>query len=180
MKKYIYATIILIALGLTASYVHFRINKKTTAEVFGLIGQKLPYFSFKDINNNTITSDQLKGKPVVINLWFTTCKPCIAEIPLLNSVKKENKDDVVFLAMALDDANTINKFLSKRAFDFIIIPSATEYSEKLTSSYPTTLFIDKKGIIRDITMGAPLPGKGLEEANRDFINSFKQSIKKII
>src|SRR6185437_10738112 len=62
-----------------------------------IVGAPLPDFSFKDINGNAISLQKLKGKPIVINFWFTACVPCIEEMPALNELKDKFKNsDVVF------------------------------------------------------------------------------------
>jgi thiol-disulfide isomerase/thioredoxin len=180
MKKLIYITLVIAVVGVAASYIHFRINTKTTTEVFGLINKELPAFNLADVNGNSVSLGHLKGKPVVINLWFTTCRPCLQEIPLLNRIKAETQEDVVFLAMALDEPTVINRFLLKKPYNFTIIPSATAYIESITSSFPTTLFVDRGGVVRDVKMGIPLTDKPLDVANTEFINSFHASIKKIL
>ena len=42
-----------------------------------LIGKKVPEFKFTDLNGNEISTENTKGKVVVLNFWFTGCKPCI-------------------------------------------------------------------------------------------------------
>ena len=64
---------------------------------------------FKNISDNTNTPDYIKVKVVVINLWFTSCAPCIEEMPELNKLVKEyeNNDAVLFLALALDEIDDL-------------------------------------------------------------------------
>lgn len=113
------------------------------------IGQNLPEFNLKDINGNPVNSKNLLGKPVVVNLWFTTCGPCIEEMPDLNKLRKEYKDsDVIFIAITFDTKISVLNFLKKRNFDFTIIPGAKSYCDYITQLYPVTFFVDRKGIIR--------------------------------
>lgn len=159
----------------------FGVNKykaKENTKAFGLVGQSLPPFLLEDLNGNVIQLEDIHGKPMVLNLWFTTCKPCIAEIPSLNKIKNMYKDDVVFLAMTFNDPAAVKKFLDKHPFDFAIIPSAENYINELTASFPTTLFIDKSGKIRDVVMGAPMPKD--ENVEDLFIESFAKRIKLIL
>jgi hypothetical protein len=53
-----------------------------------LIGKSLPDFNFKDLNGKYVKLSELIGKPIIINLWFKECIPCIAEMPTLNSIKE--------------------------------------------------------------------------------------------
>ena len=50
------------------------------------VGKKLPTFALKDTQGKTVSTAALVGKPVVINMWFTTCAACIEEMPELNKV----------------------------------------------------------------------------------------------
>jgi len=47
-------------------------------------GKPVTNFEFKDMNGNLYTLASLKGKVVVLNFWFSTCVPCIEEVPELN------------------------------------------------------------------------------------------------
>lgn len=112
-------------------------------------GQSLPPFNLKDINGNLVNSKTLIGKPLVVNLWFTTCGPCIEEMPDLNKLRKEYKDsDVVFIAITFDTKASVYNFLKKHNFNFTIIPGAKFYCDRITQLYPLTFFVDRKGIIR--------------------------------
>ncbi len=114
-----------------------------------LAGQKLPGFDLKDMKGNEISSQNLKGRPVVINFWFATCVPCIEEMPALNELKEKYKNsDVVFLSITFEDKSTVQNFLKKHSFNFTAIPDAKEYCHHITGIYPVTLFVDRKGVIQ--------------------------------
>src|SRR5436853_6658072 len=67
-----------------------------------LIGKPLADLSFVDLSGNKIQKKDLLGKVIVINFWFTSCQPCINEMPLLNNLVAAYKDtNVVFIAPAL-------------------------------------------------------------------------------
>ena len=111
-------------------------------------GKPLPDFVFKDILGKTYTPEDIKGKVVVINLWFTSCAPCIKEIPELNELVKEyeNNDAVLFLALALDEKGPrLDTFLETHVFNYSIVPSAQDYVVKKlqASSFPTHIVLDK-------------------------------------
>jgi len=113
-----------------------------------LKGKPLPDFVFKDILGNTYTPEDIKGKVVVINLWFTSCAPCIKEIPELNELVKEyeNNDAVLFLALALDEKGPrLDTFLETHVFNYNIVPGAQDYVVKKlqASSFPTHIVLDK-------------------------------------
>src|SRR5215510_11297887 len=91
-----------------------------------LVGQPLKSFHLTDLNNKKWDSRDLKGKTIVINFWFTACKPCIAEMIYLNKLVEENRDSsVVFIAPAPENETQIKKFLKKYSFEYNITPSST-------------------------------------------------------
>ena len=114
-----------------------------------LVGQQLPDFNLKNINGKEISTNDLKGKPIVINFWFAACVPCIAEMPALNGLKEKYQDSgVVFLSMTFETKSTVLNFLQQHHFTFTSIPDAQAYCDKITKQYPVTLFVDKQGIIK--------------------------------
>ncbi len=114
-----------------------------------LAGQQLPAFDLQDLSGNEVSPESLKGKPVVINFWFTSCAPCISEMRALNVLReKYKKSDVVFLAITFDKKTAVLNFLKKHFFNFTIVPDAMSYCYQMTSIYPITLFVDRNGIIR--------------------------------
>jgi thiol-disulfide isomerase/thioredoxin len=134
------------------------------------IGKSLADFQFEDINGNKLNKKQLLGKVIVINFWFTSCKPCIAEMPLLNGLVAAYKDkDVVFIAPALDKDGAITKFLQKFKFDYQIIANQVKYADKLkVENFPTHIVTDKQGIIKQVEIGyndgiKEILGKTIEE-----------------
>ena len=113
------------------------------------IGQPLPDFSFVDVDGDEIDLGDLKGKPLVVNFWFATCVPCIAEMPVLNQLKEKYANtNVVFLSMTFEKKSTVMEFLKQHSFNFTAISDAREYCGTITSLYPLTLFVNKKGIIQ--------------------------------
>lgn len=120
-----------------------------------LKNQPIKKFNFIGQDGLIWNSAKLKGKVIVINFWFTACKPCILEMPHLNKLVEENKNNpVVFIAPAPEDKARIKKFLAKYSFDYYIIPSSLEYITSLkVENFPTHLIIDKAGIIKQVFIG---------------------------
>ena len=75
-------------------------------------------FNTKDINN--------EGKPILVSLWATWCKPCVAELMAINDVYDEWKEEtgVVLYAISIDDSKTAAKvapFVRGRGWDYIVL-----------------------------------------------------------
>ena len=156
------------------------INMKSALTEAGLVGSKLPYFDLKDNYGKTINSEQFQGKPLVLNLWYTTCVPCVLEMPDLNTLKKEHAlSGVSFLSMTFDDPQTVNAFLKKHRFDFPVATGAKAYLDKMTTAYPMTLFIDKTGVIKYVVNGASITMGEKQSNSEDNLRRFREGVKAI-
>lgn len=116
-------------------------------------------FSAPDVNGNLFVMDSvLKDHDfVVINLWATWCKPCVMEIPLLNSLKESFGSQVVFCAISYDEEKTtVTDFLKDHQFSYTMIqkedlPDAEERWQTFSSSdgdnqklLPVTVLYNRK------------------------------------
>ena len=116
-----------------------------------LINKPLPELEFTDLKGNFYNLATLKGKIVVLNFWFVNCKPCVKEIPELNEIVEHFKghQEVVFLAFAKDDPTKLETFLSKKPFQYEIIPNSKPFFQQLgVETFPTHMIIDQEGIVR--------------------------------
>jgi len=114
-------------------------------------GTPFKHFKERDMNGHRFDTKALAGKVIVLNFWFVNCSPCRMEIPELNKIAEQYKDNpnVVFIAMALDDANTLKDFLKTTPFKYSIIDNARYIAEKYgIKSYPTNVVIDKAGNVK--------------------------------
>ncbi|MCX6319032.1 MAG: TlpA disulfide reductase family protein [Bacteroidetes bacterium] len=120
-----------------------------------MLNKPLPHFELKGLDSTVWESAQQTGKIIVINCWFTTCKPCIQEMPELNDLVEANKNKyVLFLAPAPEDGALIRKFLTKYTFHYIILTSALDYFNNAgIENFPTHLVVDKTGIVREVFIG---------------------------
>lgn len=131
-----------------------REEEKTLA---ALINNPAPAFELKDLGGTQWSLAQLRGKVVVLNFWFTSCAPCIREMPELNQLTKSyNADKVVFLGLSFNKADQVRLFLMEHTFDFVLLPGSASVDEKFhISSWPTSMVIDKKGIVKKIIHSNP-------------------------
>ena len=142
-----------------------------------LVGCKVPNFSVKSIDDQEFNTQKLKGKILVISFWFTTCAPCVAEMPALNRLVKEySHKNVVFLAFGRDTKNEISEFLRKHKFQFSHISSDYDLTKKycVLAGWPMNLVIDKDGILRYIASGGYID----ERAQVSVYNKMKPVIEK--
>ena len=130
--------------------------------------QKLPAFEGKDLDGNTVKSDELfSGNTVtVVNFWFTTCNPCVGELAELDALNKELAEKGVSLiginTFTLDgDEAAISEakdVLAKKGATYqnVYFDSDGEAGKFTTNifAYPTTYVVDRSGNI----VGEPIVG----------------------
>ncbi|MFD1063363.1 TlpA family protein disulfide reductase [Winogradskyella litorisediminis] len=139
------------------------------------VGKEAPDFLFTDLNGNIISKANTKGKVVVLNFWFTTCPPCIQEIPELNEVYNtfKSNEDVVFASISFEDPNKVERFLKKKPINYPVVAYARkEISKFNVSGYPTNTVIGKDGKFTEFIVGG-FPGVG-----ESISESIKQALKK--
>jgi thiol-disulfide isomerase/thioredoxin len=118
------------------------------ASPFFTTGQPLAPFKLRDLNGRKYDSKELAGKIIVLNFWFIGCPPCRMEIPELNKLVQQNakRDDVVFLAVALDERDAIEKFTKEHPYEYALVPGGQYTAQRYNiASYPTNLVVDRQG-----------------------------------
>ena len=114
-----------------------------------LLGKPLPNFDFTSLDGQKINAETTRDKIVAIKFWFTGCVPCVKAMPALNKLKESFQDrkDIVFLSLALNNEADLKKFLSKTEFHFTTIGDKRDYilEELDVTAFPTYMLINKKG-----------------------------------
>ena len=130
--------------------------------------QKFPAFEGKDLDGNTVKSDELfSGNAVtVVNFWFTTCNPCVGELAELDALNKElAKKGGALIGVntftldgdeaAISEAKDV---LAKKGATYqnVYFDSDGEAGKFTTNifAYPTTYVVDRSGNI----VGEPIVG----------------------
>ena len=125
--------------------------------------QKFPAFEGKDLDGNTVKSDELfSGNTVtVVNFWFTTCNPCVGELAELDALNKELAEKggslIGINTFTLDgDEAAISEakdVLAKKGATYqnVYFDSDGEAGKFTTNifAYPTTYVVDRSGNIVD-------------------------------
>ena len=131
--------------------------------------QKFPAFEGKDLDGNTVKSDELfSGNAVtVVNFWFTTCNPCVGELAELDALNKELAEKggsligVNTFTLDGDEAaiSEAKDVLAKKGATYqnVYFDSDSEAGRFTTGiyAYPTTYVVDRNGnIVGDPIVGA--------------------------
>ena len=111
----------------------------------------MPELTFKDPNGNTLALADLKGTPVLLNIWATWCVPCVVEMPLLDALAGELGDDVKVLTVSQDlkGAEKVAPFFAQRDFEHLEpwLDQETELFKLFAQDglMPTTILFDAEG-----------------------------------
>jgi thiol-disulfide isomerase/thioredoxin len=130
-----------------------------------MLNKTSPQWAATDLNGKHFSLTELKGKVIVLNFWFVGCAPCLEEMPTLNLLVKKYKhnNDVVFVAVTFDDNDRVNTFLKAHPFNYRMITNAQAVHNLYDIYYcPTSIIIDKNGLIKHIGAGGPGIGKTLD------------------
>ena len=127
-----------------------------------LVGKPAPNFTLAALSAHSASNISLasfKGKPVVINVWNSTCAPCVQEASLLRTewqrVQAQGQG-VVFLGIDFQDARSDGlSFLQKYGITY---PNVLDASGSVSISYgvtgtPETIFIDRRGVVVQKVIG---------------------------
>lgn len=128
------------------------------------VGSLFPAFTATDITGKSWSQADVKGKVMVLNLWFTGCKPCRAEMPELSAWKNE-MPDVMFFSSTFEDAATARPVLEQQQFNWIPLVNDNQFKAYVgNNGYPVTIVIDKQGCVAKVEYGtSPVQREELKE-----------------
>jgi peroxiredoxin len=142
MKPKIYLPVTILMLAVIAGFVFISSPQ-------GL--DKAPSISLNFIDGRKIEFDSLKGKPLLVTFWSTTCSTCINEIPHLVELYNElNKDgfEIIGIAMPYDPPNLVVELSERREIPYPIALDIQGIASKAfgnISVTPTSFLIDSLG-----------------------------------
>ena len=115
-------------------------------------GDEAPAFTGELLSGEQLTLESLRGQPVVVNFWLTTCEPCLREMPLLADAAGESEDLVVVGVNYGEPAASVERYVD--GFDVDLgFPILLDHDGEIGDSFgilvfPTTYFIDRNGIVQ--------------------------------
>jgi peroxiredoxin len=132
---------------------------KTSAPQAGFAA---PDFTLKTPNGEEYTLSELKGSAVLVNLWATWCPPCRAEMPAIEKMYQEYKEQgLVVLAVDMtyqDDPTAVAPFIKEYGLTF---PALLDETGAVGVAYqlrslPSSYFINRAGVIQEVVIGGPM------------------------
>ena len=119
-----------------------------------------PDFQLPDLDGQTVSLSDFRGRPVLLNFWASWCGPCRLEMPFIQEIFEDREwadKGLAILAINIGESHdTVKDFMEGHGLSFPVLLDATkdvalEYNIR---GIPATFFIDKNGIIQDMKIGA--------------------------
>ncbi len=151
-KKLLILLLVFVLILGGAGFLYTRLNSQSnniSADQQGTQGPvAAPAFTLIDSSGSTVSLEDLRGKPIVINFWATWCNFCVREMPHFEAAYDQYGEDVHFLMVNVQESpETANAFLDKNGYSFPVYYDKTGrvYSTFGLSGLPATFFIDAEG-----------------------------------
>jgi thiol-disulfide isomerase/thioredoxin len=121
-----------------------------------ITGKPFPLFT-ASLQKRIFGNRDIKGKVVFINFWFANCPPCIAEMDALNDLYKKLKKNkqFEFLSFTYESPETVKRLVKKYSLPYKVFSISQQECYRLNqnNAFPTSIVLDKNGIIQMITFG---------------------------
>jgi cytochrome c biogenesis protein CcmG, thiol:disulfide interchange protein DsbE len=122
-----------------------------------LVGHSAPPFVLRTLDGSrTVSLAALRGRPVVLNFWQSSCIPCRQEHPLLVHAYHLYGHKIAFIGVSYEDGVTsAERFLSQRGGGWPTVrdPGGVTAIDYGVYGIPETFFIDRSGIVRYKSVG---------------------------
>lgn len=134
-----------------------------------------PDFTLDLLDGGKMTLSELRGHPVMLNLWATWCLPCRSELPAIEKTYQRYKAAgliVVGLNMTSQDSESVVRdFVQEFELTF---PIVLDRDGSVSALYqllglPSTFFIDQNGIIHSVIVGGPMSEATIQSNVEDLL-----------
>jgi peroxiredoxin len=154
--------IAILSLGLAWNPVSDGITRWRQSRNMALRDVPAPAFDTRDLDGRTQRLDDQRGKVVLVNIWATWCQPCKSEMPKLDRLYRERKDQgFIVLGLSDEDAAVQRKFLAqiRVTYPLLTINGQVPSFYRDIARYPAIFLIDRGGKLQS----APSPDQPFEE-----------------
>src|SRR5215211_7446496 len=120
-------------------------------------GRRLPDQSFEMLDGGRATFADYLGTPLVINVWSSTCAPCVKEMPEFEKAHQELQDRVQFVGVNNQDrVDAARRLADKTGVTYPLLrdPDGAFFAAMELAVMPTTLFVSADGTVKDVEAGA--------------------------
>lgn len=121
------------------------------------VGSSAPEVELELLDGGTTSISEFRGSPLVVNFWSSTCAPCLAEMPDLESVHQELTPTVAFLGVDLTDTPEAGARMVEQTG--VTYPNGRDPRAEVMAAFggttlPRTVLIDAEGKVAAIHSGA--------------------------
>ncbi|MCE2433664.1 MAG: redoxin domain-containing protein [Candidatus Latescibacteria bacterium] len=109
-----------------------------------------PDFTLRTLAGESFNLYAQRGKPVFLNFWGTWCPPCVAEMPAIQKLQDTMGDSIQIVGIGVRDTRIQElRFITRYGYTWTFVLDSTGEARNAyeVSSYPTSLFLDAKGVI---------------------------------
>jgi cytochrome c biogenesis protein CcmG/thiol:disulfide interchange protein DsbE len=132
------------------------------AMAFPTSEERVPFrvdFTLPDVQGHLVRLADLRGRPVLINIWATWCSPCREEMPSMNALYKDySAKGLAMVAIATDTEGqpVVAPFMQAYGLTFPILldPQNMVGTQLQVPGIPTSYLLDKRGRVIDLVIGA--------------------------
>ncbi len=129
-----------------------------------LLGKPLPDITLQDLDGDTVRLADMRGRPLIINLWASWCVPCREEFPLLVGAYGEHRARELGIVGIIrrDSPESAARFAADQGatWPMLLDPDEMAYRALIGIGVPQTYFVDPEGIVRWVNIG-PFSADGL-------------------
>lgn len=133
-----------------------------------------PHYDMRTLDGAALSSDSLRGRVVLINVWATWCIPCRVEMPLLeNTWQRHKSDGLILIGASVDrgDSAAVTAHVAQYVLDRGVTYPVAIVDDRILAAlggvngYPTSILIGRDGTVRHRVVG-PIGPVSLELAIR--------------
>lgn len=120
------------------------------------VGHPAPDFTLITATGEAFKLSDLRGRPVVLNFWATWCPPCRAELPEMQAAHERLAGEVAIIGVNQAEVPAaVQAFATQLGLTFPIPLDEDAAASQLYAvrSLPTTFFIDRGGVVRQVQVG---------------------------
>lgn len=125
-----------------------------------VVGTPAPDFELSNLNGEKVSLSHYRGRIVLLNFWATWCKPCVKEMPAMQKVYDDLRDQgfVVLAINELEDEERVRSHISDHGHTF---PVLLDDDNRVANMYgvrglPVSVFVDESGHVTEYVKGGLL------------------------
>jgi len=117
-------------------------------------GDRRPDFAHAGVNGELWRAADFDGRPTLVNFWATWCKPCLREMPLLQTLAEEHPSRLHVVGIAIDEPGAVGPFVDRLGITYPILIGTSDVRETQRrfgnpdGMLPYSVLVDAEGIIR--------------------------------